>query len=156
MMNAAGPRTGGEITAPIPPADRIAPDDSRSWPAFLQHRVGDRSQGDGRRDARAGDRAQEERGDGHRARGAGGLATGQREREIDVELAGAGVVEDRAVDREQDDESGRDQQRLPQHSLGAEVLVRDDVIEILWRAAEWTGHEIREVRVRDRDEPEQR
>ena len=35
MMNAAGPRTGGEITAPIPPADRIAPDDSRSCPAFF-------------------------------------------------------------------------------------------------------------------------
>src|SRR5206468_3848966 len=35
MMNAAGPRTGGESTAPIPPADRIAPDDSRSSPAFF-------------------------------------------------------------------------------------------------------------------------
>src|SRR5204862_2573866 len=35
MRNAAGPSTGGEMTAPIPPADRIAPLDSRSWPAFF-------------------------------------------------------------------------------------------------------------------------
>ncbi len=35
MRNAAGPSTGGEMTAPIPPAERIAPDVSRSCPAAL-------------------------------------------------------------------------------------------------------------------------
>jgi hypothetical protein len=35
IRNAAGPSTGGEMTAPIPPAERIAPDESRSCPAFF-------------------------------------------------------------------------------------------------------------------------
>jgi hypothetical protein len=35
MRNAAAPSTGGEMTAPIPPAERIAPDESGSCPAFF-------------------------------------------------------------------------------------------------------------------------
>src|SRR5439155_3422914 len=66
----------------------------------------------------------------------------------------AGVLEDRAVDREEDHERRGDEQRLSDHALDAEVLIADDVVEILGWATERTGHEVREVRVRDRDEAE--
>ncbi len=60
------------------------------------------------------------------------------------------------VDREQDDERGRDLERRAEHAVEAEILVRDDVVEVFRRHMERTGHEIAEVRVEHRDYPDHR
>src|ERR687889_523610 len=57
-----------------------------------------------RRDARAGRPAEQERGEDDGAAGAGRLAAHGREREVEIELAGARVLQERTVDGEQDDE----------------------------------------------------
>src|SRR6266850_870862 len=56
-----------------------------------EHRISDRAERHGSGDARARRTAEQERGEHHRAAGAGRLAAHRREREVDVELAGAGV-----------------------------------------------------------------
>ena len=71
---------------------------------LLEHRVGDRAERHRGRDARARRPAEQERREHDGAAGAGRLAAHRREREVEEELARARVLQERAVDREQDDQ----------------------------------------------------
>ena len=72
------------------------------------HRIGHGADHDGGGDARAGGAAEQERRQHHRAPGAVRLAAHQGQREVDEEFAGAGMLQERAIDREQDDQRRRD------------------------------------------------
>ncbi len=72
-----------------------------------EHRPGDRADRDRRRDARPGRPAEQERRQHDRAPRARVLAAHRREAEVEEELAGARLLQERAVDREQDDQRRR-------------------------------------------------
>ena len=72
-----------------------------------QHRVGHGAQRDRGGHARPGGATQQKRGQHHGAAGAGGLAPHGGEREVDIELARARVLQESAEDREQDDQRRR-------------------------------------------------
>ncbi len=77
----------------------------------LEHRIGDRADRHRRRHAGARRPAEQERREHHGAPGARVLAAHRREAPVQEELAGARVLQERAVDREQDDERRRDVDR---------------------------------------------
>src|SRR5438552_3695586 len=91
-----------------------------------EHRIGDRAERHGGGDARPGRTAEQERGEHHRAAGAGWLAAHRREREVDVELAGARVLQERAVDSEQDDQRRRNVDRDAVDAFQRHVHVPDE------------------------------
>ena len=72
-----------------------------------EHRVGDRSDRHGGRNARARRPAEQKRREYDGASRAGMLAAHRGEAEIEEELARAGMLQERAVDREQNDERRR-------------------------------------------------
>src|SRR5207245_2628630 len=90
-----------------------------------EHRIRDRAESHRGGDARPRGTAEQERGEHHRAAGAGRLAAHRREREVDVELAGAGVLQERAVDGEQDDQRRRNVDRDAVDAFQRHVPVPD-------------------------------
>ena len=76
-----------------------------------EHRPGHRADRHGRRDAGAGRPAEQERREHNGASRARVLAAHRGEAPVEEELAGARLLQERAVDREQDDERARDVDR---------------------------------------------
>ncbi len=74
---------------------------------FLHHRIGDGADHHGGGDAGSRGAAKQERRQHHGAPGAVRLAAHQRQREIDEEFSRAGLLKERAEDREQDDQRRR-------------------------------------------------
>ena len=108
---------------------------------LAEQRPGDTTEGDGRRDSRARDRAEEESREGHRAAGPGfGLAEG-REGEVDEELGGPGRPEDRPVDGEQDDVGRCHVGGDTEEPLRAHDVVADEADPVEGRGVERSGDE---------------
>ena len=101
----------------------------------LEHRPGHRADRHRGRDAGAGRPAQQERREHHGAPGPAVLAAHRGEAPVEEELARARVLQERAVDREQDDERRRDVDR------GAE-----DPLERLVQEAREARHVVAAVR----------
>ena len=70
MRNAAAPSVGGEMSAPMPAAERIAPATSGTIARAAQQRPRDRAQHHGRGHAAARHCAEQKSGDGHCSPGA--------------------------------------------------------------------------------------
>ena len=96
-----------------------------------EHRVGDRAERHRRRDARARRAAEQERRQHDRAAGAGRLAAHRREREVDIELAGARVLQEGAVDREQDDQRRGDVDGDAEDALERHVQDADQAADLV-------------------------
>ena len=96
-----------------------------------QHRIGDGADHHGGGDARSGGTAEQERRQHHGAAGAVRLAAHQRQREIDEELAGAGLLQERAVDREQDDQRRRDVDRDAEDALQRDEQMPDQPRQVV-------------------------
>ena len=77
-------------------------------PRLGEHRIGDRAQGHRRGDPRTRRSAEQKRRQHHGASRAAVFSSHRGEGKVDVELAGARKLEERAVDRKQDDQRGRD------------------------------------------------
>src|SRR5438105_3986752 len=101
MMPAAA-QVAATFSTPVVPA-RIAEASSGVLPVarLLQHRPGDRADGDRRRHTRARGSPEQERGEHDRPARARGFPAEEREGEVEEEAAGARVVQERAVDHEE-------------------------------------------------------
>ena len=130
IRKAAAPSTGGEMMAPRPPAASRPPAAFFSKPDLLHQRIGDGADRHGGGDARARRAAEQERRQHHGAAGAVGLVAHQRHREVDEELAGAGMLQERAVDREQDDQRGRDVDRNAENALERDEQMADELADV--------------------------
>ena len=97
----------------------------------LHQRIGhgaDRHRGG---DAGAGRTAEQKRGQHHRAAGAVGLVAHQRHGKIDEEFSGAGMLQERAIDREQDDERGRHVHRNAENALQRDEEMADELRNVI-------------------------
>ena len=133
MRNAAAPSVGGEMSAPMPAADRMAPADLGTIPGGPEQRPGDGAQHHGRGDAAARNRTEQETGDrdGAAGRRTGSRSAHRRHRPVDEEAAGAGALEDRTVDREQDDVGRGDIERHAEDALERHVERADETVELV-------------------------
>ena len=93
----------------------------------LHQRIGDGADRHRGGDAGAGRTAEQERRQHHRAAGAVGLVAHQRHREVDEEFSGAGMLQERAVDREQDDQRGRHVDRNAENALERDEQMADEL-----------------------------
>jgi hypothetical protein len=119
------------MIAPSPPAASSPPAALLFVADLGQHRVGDRPQRDRGGDARARRPAQQERRQHHGAPGAGGLAAHRRERKVDEELAGVRVLQERAEDREQDDQRRRHVDGRAEDAFQRHVHVPDQPADLV-------------------------
>ena len=96
-----------------------------------QHRIGHGA--DHHRGGDAGSRrsAEQERRQHHGASGAVRLAAHQRQREIDEEFAGAGLLQERAVDREQDDQRRRHIDRDAENAFQRDEEMADEPRQVI-------------------------
>jgi hypothetical protein len=97
----------------------------------LQHRVRHRADGDRGGDTRPRGPAQQEGGEHHRTPRARGLAAEEREGEVEEELARAGVLQESAVNGEEDDERGRDVDRDAEDAFERHVHVADEARDVV-------------------------
>ena len=96
-----------------------------------QHRIGHGADHHSGGDARARGTAEQERRQHHGAAGAVRLAAHQRQREVDEELAGAGLLQERAIDREQDDQRRRDVDRDAENAFQGDEEVADQPRQVV-------------------------
>ena len=96
----------------------------------LHHRIGDRADRHRGGDAGARRPAEQERRQHHGAAGAVGLVAHQRHREIDEEFSGAGMLQERAVDREQDDQRRRHVDRNAEDAFQRDEQVADNLVDL--------------------------
>ena len=108
----------------------------------LHHRIGDRADRHRGGDAGARRAAEQERRQHHGAAGAVGLVAHQRHREIDEEFSGAGVLQERAVDREQDDQRRRHIDRHAEDAFQRDEQMADQLADV--EAA--VGPRLRQIR----------
>ena len=95
------------------------------------HRIGDGADHHGGGDARSGGAAEQERGQHHGAPGAVRLAAHQGEREVDEEFSGAGMQQERAIDREQDDQRGGDVDRDTENTFQRDEEMADQPRQVV-------------------------
>ncbi len=96
--------------------------------AATQDRPGHRGERNGRRRPRAGDGAEEKSGERRGAARARARVAEGREAHVYKVLARARVLQDRAVDREQDDVGSRDVQRHPEEPFETHVGLPHDAV----------------------------
>ena len=150
MRNAAAPSVGGDSSAPMPAADRIAPPVSGAVARAPQQRPRHRSEHHRRRDAAARHGAEQESGERDRPAGPGARARAphRRHRPVDEERAGAGVLEHRAVDREQDDVGRGDVERHAEDALERHVERADQPLDAVAAVREQRQADPIELRAR--------
>ena len=97
---------------------------------LLHQRIGDGADRHRGGDAGAGRAAEQERRQHDGAAGAVGLVAHHRHREVDEEFSRAGMLQERAVDREQDDQRGRDVDRDAEYALERDEQVADELADV--------------------------
>ena len=95
------------------------------------HRIGHGADHDGRGDARSGGAAEQERRQHDGAAGAVRLSAHQGQREIDEELAGAGLLQECAIDGEQDDQRRRHVDRDAENAFQRNEEVTDQTGQVV-------------------------
>jgi hypothetical protein len=113
----------------------------------LHHGNGDDAGGDRVGDGRAGDRAHEPRAHHRHHAGAASEASGQQARQLDDELAGAGLEQERPEQDEHEHIGGRDVGRAAEHALGAE----EAAVEHGFQAQPWEGEQAGNVAPQEQD-----
>ena len=121
-----------------------------------EHRIGDRAERHGGRDARARRTAEQERREHDRAPGAGRLPAERGEREIEEELARARELQERAVDREEDDQRRRHVDRGAEDALERHVHRADEPADVVAAVAPGIGQVRPEHRVREEEDHDER
>ena len=121
IRKAAAPSVGGESSAPMPCSRQHRARGLGAVACPPQQRPRHRSQHDRRRHAAARHGAEEESGDGHRPAGSGHRPAAGLQRPFDEEEAGAARVQQRTVDREEDDVGGGDVERHSENALERHV-----------------------------------
>ena len=147
------------MIAPRPPAASRPPAALLSNPDRLHQRIGNRADGHGGGDARPGRAAEQERCQHHGAAGAVRLVTHDRHGEVDEEFSGAGMMQERAIDREQDDQRGRHVDRDAEDAFERDEEVPNELTDVEaamrpWRRQIRPGERIGDEQQRDeRDDP---
>jgi hypothetical protein len=123
---------------------------------LLEHRVRDRAERHRRRHAGPRRPAEQERREHDGAAGARRLAAHRREREVEIELSGARELQERAVDREQDDQRRRDVDGDAEDPLERHVHHADQAREVVALVRPRRGQERPGERVGDEGERDRR
>jgi hypothetical protein len=106
---------------------------------LLHHRIGDGADGHGGGDAGAGWSPEQKGRQDHRAAGAVGLVPHERHRKIDEELARPGMLQERAIDREQDDQRGRHVDGNAENALERDEQMADELRDVVAAMRPWRG-----------------
>ena len=158
MMKAAAPSVGGDRIAPMPGGGEHAAGGVLRIARLAQQRPRDGAERDGRRHAGARHGAEQEAGQRRRPPGPRAAAAERGVRELHEEARRAGVLEHRAVQREQDDVGRRDVERDAEYPLEPHERLPDQAVEAvaLVGDAERVRDQPAEVGVREEPDADRR